>query len=229
MPGYDALHGRKQALIRKARKGSVFVAPTSAGHVEYLTDPTDMLLRPLPIGYRDLGWLNEDGATHTTDTEVSDVTSWGSVTPTRSDIITESVSLAVNAQETNLSTIGLYVGVAESAIKAAPNGEVRILKPLQPMKQSYHALSLAVDENEAGEIYIARYWPRAEVGEKDDQAFASGDDPVLWPVTLNARPDDEAGYAEAWLFGGPGWFAILDEMGIEVDETITIPDVAPAA
>lgn len=226
MPGYDALHGRKQALIRKARKGSVFVAPTSAPHIQDLTLPTDKLLRPLPVGYRDLGWLNEDGASHTTDTDVSDVTSWGSVTPTRSDIITESTSLTVSAQETNLSTIGLYVGVAEAGIKANSAGEVKILKPLQPVKQSYHALSLAVDENEAGEIYIARYWPRAEVGEKDDQAFSSGDDPILWPVTLNARPDDEVGYAEAWLFGGPGWFAILEQMGIEIDEDLP---VTPAA
>ena len=218
MPGYDALNGRKQALIRKARKGSVFVAPTSADHIEALTDPTDMLLKPLPVGYRDLGWLNEDGASFSTDTDVSDVTSWGSVTPTRSDITAESTGLTVNCQETNLATIGLYAGIATAGVKAAAHGEVRILKPLQPVKQSYHVLSLAVDENEAGEIYIARYMPRGETGEKDDQAFSSGDDPILWPVTINGRPDDEVGYAESWLFGGPGWFAILDEMGIDVED-----------
>lgn len=218
MPGYDALHGRKQALIRKARKGSVFVAPTSALHIEELTDPVDKMLKALPVGYRDLGWLNEDGASHTTDTDVSDVTSWGSVTPTRSDITAESTGLTVSCQETNLTTIGLYAGVAQAGIKAAAHGEVKILKPLQPVKQSFHVLSLAVDENEAGEIYIGRYFPRAETGEKDDQAFSSGDDPVLWPVTMNARPDDEAGFAEAWFFGGPGWFAILDEMGIDFED-----------
>lgn len=218
MPGYDALHGRKQALIRKARKGSVFVAPTSAPHIEALTSPIDKMLLPLPVGYRDLGWLNEDGANHTTDTDVSDVTSWGSVTPTRSDIVSESTGLSVNCQETNLVTIGLYAGVSIAGVKAEEHGEVRILKPLQPVKQAYHTLSLAVDENEAGEIYIARYFPRAETGEKDDQAFSSGDDPILWPVTLNGRPDDEVGYSEAWLFGGPGWYSILEEMGIDFED-----------
>jgi hypothetical protein len=213
---YDALMGKKQQLIRKARKGSVFVAPTTADHVENLTDTTDSLLKPLPAGYRDLGWMTDDGAQFSSNIDTSDTTSWGSITPTRTDINNESSELQVACQETNLMTIGLYVGVATSGITAGANGEVKILKPLQPMKQSYHVLSLAVDENPDGEIYIARYWPNAEVTDKDDTAMSSGDDPQLWPVTLSARPDSEEGYSEAWLFGGPGWLAICEDMGITV-------------
>ena len=217
MPGasYDALHGKKQQLIRKTRKGSVFVAATSADHVESLTDATDSLLAPLPAGYKDLGWLTDDGMQFSSDIDTSDVTSLGSVTPTRTDINSESSELQVSCQETNLNSVGLYVGVATTGITAAANGEVRILKPLQPMKQSYHVLSLSVDETPEGEIYIARYWPNAEVTDKDDQAF-NKEDPVMWPVTLSARPDSDEGYSEAWLFGGPGWLAICADMGITV-------------
>lgn len=217
MPGasYDALHGKKTELIRKSKKGSVFVAPTSADHVVALTDMTDSLLKPLPVGYKDLGWLTDDGAQFSSDIDTSDTSSWGSVTPTRTDINSESSELQVSAQETNLISIGLYVGVSAASITAATNGEVRILKPLSPMKQAYHVLSLSVDETPDGEIYVARYWPNAEVTDKDDQAF-NKEDPLMWPVTLSARPDSDEGYSEAWLFGGPGWLALCEDMGIAV-------------
>lgn len=216
MPGasYDTLAGRQQQLIRKARKGSVFVAPTSANHITTLTDPTNKLLASLPTGYKDLGWLTDDGAQFSSDIDTSDTSSWGSVTPTRTDINQESTELQVACQETNLFTIGLYVGVATTGIATtAASGEVKILKPLQPAKQSYHVLSLAVDEIPQGEVYVGRYWPNAEVTDKDDQAFTSGDDPITWPVTLSARPDASLGTAEVWFFGGPGWFSMLTAMG----------------
>ena len=214
---YDALASKKANLIRKARKGSVFVAPSTAAHIDTQTDPTSKMLATLPVGYSDLGWMSDDGAQFSSDIDVADVTSWGSTTPTRTDINQESSELQIACQETNLWTIGLTVGVATAGITAAANGEVKILKPLQPVKQSYRVLSLAVDENAAGEIYVARYWPNAEVTDKDDQAFSSGDDPLMWSVTMSARPDADLGTPEVWLFGGPGWFALLDDMGIEVD------------
>src|SRR5204863_8267337 len=119
---------------------------------ETLTDATDSMLKTLPTGYKDLGWLSDDGASFSSDIDVSDTTSWGSVTPTRTDLNSESTELSVAAQETNLVTIGLYVGVATAGLTAAANGEVKILKPLSPMKQSYHVLSLSVDETPDGEI-----------------------------------------------------------------------------
>lgn len=214
MPSYDALASRQQNLIRKARKGSVFVAPTTADAIEDLTDSSNKLLKALPAGYKDLGWMSDDGAQFSSDIDVADVSSWGSITPTRTDINQESSELQVACQETNLWTIGLYVGVSTAGITAGANGEVKILKPLQPVKQSYRVLSVAVDENAAGEIYVARFWPNAEVTDKDDQAFSSGDDPLMWSVTFSARPDSVIGSAEQWFFGGPGWSSLLTDMGI---------------
>jgi hypothetical protein len=217
---YEALANKKRQLIRKARKGSVYVAPETAAIVTDLTDPATKLLRPLPAGYRDAGWINDDGAQFSSNIDTSDTNSWGTTTPTRSDITNDSSDLQISMQETNLVSVGLYVGVDQAAIKANSYGEVRILKPLQPVKQSYRVITVAVDENAHGEIYVARNWPAAEVSDKDDQSFQSGDDPIMWPVTLSARPDDDLGAAEMWLFGGPGWFALLEEMDIEIDATL---------
>lgn len=214
---YDTLQGKQNELILKANKGSVFVAPRTATHIATLTDTTDSLLMPLPTDYRDLGWLNEDGASFSSDIDSSDVTSWGSVTPTRSDITQEITELSIVAQETNLWTIGLHVGINPSTVTAASNGEVVITKPARPQKQSYRMLALAVDDIGDGEIYIARYWPNAEVTDKDDFVMSSGDDPMTWAVTMSARPDSTmGGSSERWLFGGPGWLALAERMGFTV-------------
>lgn len=213
---YDALQSKKQQLIRKARKGSVFAAHASAVHINTLTDPTTKLLAPLPIGWFDLGWISEHGAKFQTKIDQADVTSWGAITPTRTDIKSESTTVNLECQETNLHTIGLYVGMDTTGLTTAASGELKILKPLAPAKQSYHLLNLAVDENDAGEIYMARYFPNCEVTDKDDQAMDSGSDPLLWPVKMSARPDAVYGCAEAWLFGGPGWFSIVEDMGFTV-------------
>lgn len=211
---YDALQSKKQSLIMKARKGSVFGAPASADHIETLTDATSKLLAPLPVGYSDLGWISDDGAQFSTDIDTSDVASWGSTSPTRTDITSESLSLEVAIQETNLMSVGLYAGVATTGITAAANGEVKVVRPLQPVRQQYHLLSLSVDENAAGEIYIGRYWPNAMVTDKGDMAFSSGDDPIMYDITFSARPDDTVGSTEVWFFAGPGWFSILDDLGL---------------
>jgi hypothetical protein len=57
-------------------------------------------LAPLPSGMDDLGWLTSDGAQFSRDVSASEVTSWGSVTPTRTDITSDSTTMTVTAQET---------------------------------------------------------------------------------------------------------------------------------
>src|SRR5690606_22568120 len=159
MANYSALANKQSELIRKALDGSVFVAPRSADKLTNLTDATGLL--ELPEGWDDLGLLSTDGAQFGRDVSSSEVTSWGQVGPTRSDITADTTTLSFTAQETKLLTIGMYTGADLAAIVAdSTTGEVQISKPTRPKAREYQALSLAVDENEAGEIYIARYLPR---------------------------------------------------------------------
>ena len=50
-----------------------------------------------------------------------------------------------------------------------------------------------------------------EVGE---QTFTDGDDPISYPVTFQGFEDSTLGYSHKWFFGGPGWQALLTDMGI---------------
>lgn len=175
---------------------------------------TGITLLPLPTGWDDLGWLTGDGAQFSRDVSASEVSSWGSVSPTRTDVTADTTSLTVTAQETKLLTIGMATGADLSATVAAfQTGEVSVAKPSRPKSKHYRVLSLAVDQGDAGEIYIARFLPRAKVSNYSEQSFGGGDDPITWGVTFNGEEDSDLGYSERWIFGGAGWNAILADMG----------------
>lgn len=212
---YSALRDKKTELIRKARDGSVFLAPTTSTAITTLTTGTSADLTPLPTGYVDLGWISSDGASYSRSTDVSDVTSFGSVEPTRSDTTSDTITLAITAQETKLETLGLYTGADMTGITPnATTGEVQIAKPSRPGFRHYRLLGLFVDDGDDGEIYIARFMPRARVTEIGEQAFTDGDDPIQYPVTFTGIEDSALGYSHKWFFGGPGWQALLDEMNL---------------
>lgn len=122
--------------------------------------------------------------------------------------------MTVSAQETKLLTIGMATGADLAGITPdAATGEVSIAKPSRPKAKHYRVLSLAVDQGDAGEIYLARFLPRAKVSGYAEQAFGGGDDPILWGVTLTGEEDSTLGYSERWIFGGAGWNALLVQMG----------------
>ncbi len=216
---YEELKNKQTELIRKALEGSVFLADVTADPIDDLTvytagPPVSIDLAPLPTDWDDLGWLSNDGAAFSRDVSTSDVTSWGSVSPTRSDVTADTSTLTVVAQETKLLTIGLATGADLAAVTPAANtGEVSIEKPARPSSKFYRVLSLAVDLGDAGEIYIGRFMPRAKVTSYAEQSFGGGDDPISWGVTLTGYQDSDLGFATAYLFGGPGWNALLTKMG----------------
>lgn len=222
MPGakYDTLKKKQTELIRKALDGSAFIASVDAPTITQLTDPTNSLLAPLPttgtpsMPWGDLGFLSADGAQFSRDVSTADITSWGSVAPTRSDVTADSSTLTVACQETNIRTIGLSTGADMSSVTPTTgSGEVQIKKPSRPSGRFYRVLSLAVDQGDGGEIYIGRYMPRAKVTGFSEQSFGGGDDPIMWGVTFTGYEDSTLGFSESWIFGGPGWKALLTKMG----------------
>jgi hypothetical protein len=228
MANYAALANKQNALIRKALEGSLFVAPyadalgvATAGITTLTTytagPPVVIDLTALPAGWDDAGWLSSDGVSFARDVTSSDVSSWGSVIPTRSDITGDTSTLSAVMQETKMLTVGLATGIDLAGVTPAANtGEVSVAKPAQPKGKYWKALALAVDLGDAGEIYVGRYFPRAKVTNYAEQNFGGGDDPISWGVTLSAEVDDAVGFSEKWYFGGPGWNALLEEMGFDV-------------
>ncbi len=183
-------------------------------NVTTATPGTSVDLAPLPNGYADIGYLTSDGTSFSRETEVNEVTSWGSVEPTRSDVTRDTITMAITAQETSKTVLEMYTGADLSeTLATAGTGEFSIEKPDRPAFRYFRVLALAVDQGDYGEIYIARFMPRARVTEYGEQVF-NQEGEIQYPMTFTGFNDSTEGYSHRWIFGGPGWEALLTEMGI---------------
>lgn len=219
MSDIAALQSLKRNLIRKSLNGSVFVAATSAASIDasslFAASTGALAAAGLPsTAWTDLGFTTDAGAQWAQSVTKSEVTSWQSTSPTRSDTTSKVTTLQLACQETKLATIASYVGIDAATIKTtAANGVVEIAEALTPSAHYQRVLSIAVDEQDTGEFVICRYMPNATVTAIDNQSFAKQDDPALWGLTYTGYPDDTLGYAHKWIFGGPGWKAAISAMG----------------
>lgn len=195
--------------------GAGLTGGTSPGVTVALTTQgvgTDLLY--LPAGYTDLGHLSTDGVSFGRSTDISDVNSFGSVEPTRSDVTNDTITMQVTCQETKLQTISMYTGTTLSGVTSnATTGETKVQKPQRPGFQYYRVVALFVDDTEYGEVWMSRVMPRARITEYGEQTFTSGDDPVSYQLTLTGYEDATLGYSHMWLFAGPGWTAMRAAMG----------------
>ncbi len=215
---FSALDDKKQQLIRKAKDGSVFVGAITTTLISNLTTGSSADLTALPSGYEDLGYTTTDGVTYGRTTDLSEIRSFGSVEPTRTDVTNDTITMGVNCQETKLETIGLYTGADYTTLEAAvTTGELQIAKPDRPSFRYYRVLGLFVDDGDAGEIYFARYMPRARVTDIGEQQYNDADEAVIYPLTFTGYKDSTAGYSHKWFWGGPGWKALLADMNIPQD------------
>lgn len=216
MATYSDIQTKKNQLIRKGLDGGVFVGASDADELTASTlfDGTSGgLVDTMPTGYNGLGWLTDDGAQFSRSVDSSDITGWGSLEPLRSDRTSDVTMLQVACEETNAQSIGLYIGVDAASTTAGADGSIEIEKPAIATVMYHRVFSLSVDSNDSGEIYIVRFLPRAKVTDFDDQAFANGDSATLWSMTFTAYTDSTLGYSEKYMFGGPGWNALLADMG----------------
>lgn len=213
MVAYSAWKDKNNALIRKARQGSVFIGPDNQTIPAVLTSGATPALVALPAGWEDIGWTTTDGVTMGRAVDNSDVTSWGSVEPTRRDVIKDTETIQVTMQETKATTLELYTGaVVPSAL--VTTSELVIDKPSVPAIRFNRLMVMAVDETDDGEIYLVHLYPRVSVTDFGEAKFAQGDDPVQYNVTFTAYEDATAGYSKRSFYGGPGWKPLITAMGI---------------
>lgn len=211
----DLIATKQEELVRKALDGAVFKADLSADHIDYeaLFGP-DGELAALPAGWTDLGLLSTDGIGHGREVTTSDISAFGRTSPVRSDVTADTDTMTVSAIETNLSSIELGTGAKLlPGSRSTVNGALQIKKPPRPSGRKYHFLSIAEDEIDEGNVYVCRYFPLGKVTAYGDQPFGGGDTPIMWPATITAQNDSVWGGPSSWIFGGPGWNALLEKMG----------------
>lgn len=217
MADYAALRDKKNELIRRAKDGSIFVANMDVAVPAALTELAGAGLLVLdPEDWVDLGWITTEGVTYDRETESVDTTSFGSSEATRSDVTRDEISMSCTAQETKALTMAITTGADIAAILAnATTGEVQIAKPTRPKLRFYRTLGLFLDHDDNGdEIYFGRLMPRAQVADFGSQGYNEDETGISYPMTWRGKEDSTLGYSHKWFWGGPGWKALLTEMGI---------------
>lgn len=216
MPSFAALAKRQGELIRKPLAGIIAVASEDfvLPPAFLLTETASATLLALDEDWEQLGWVSKsDGLTFSADTETSDVESWGALEPTRSDITRDVTSAQFTCQETNKKVLEMYYNVdLSAAVPTALTGEIAFNQATEPATTYRRMLFLSKDGAGTKEIYIAKLMPRANVSAKSDQNWNS-EDALTYGMTVQAKVDDDAGYAVRHLFGGPGWKDNLVKMG----------------
>ena len=211
---YADIDARNEQNVRKALRGSVFGAATSADAVTALTTGSGATLNALPSGYNDFGQLSDAGAVLGSAVTQTDVMGWGRVVPVRTDITQNKRTIALVGLECNAMTFSLYFQQAPGSLTPdGTTGEVQITENDTPTVQYWRILALAVDVNASGEIYLGRFFPFCSVTKLGDIKFDSAKDVISFDATLTAYQDSVLGYSSKFLAGGPGWQPNLTAMG----------------
>jgi hypothetical protein len=215
MPDLAALASHKSELIRKALEGSVFVAPSTASPITTMTSGASSALASLPANYTDVGLVEKGNAvTWSRSVTTQEVMVWGDLFPARRDITKDDSTLKFTMVETKRLSLELYYGLDLSSTTAnATTKEVSFAQPARPSTKFWRVFGLFQDGTGTDAIYVGRFYPRASVTDMSDQKWDDDADPLLWDVSMSAVRDDDLGYAVKHFFGGPGWAALLSDLG----------------
>jgi len=214
MAALSALKQAQADLIRKPLDAAILIAPTTASIPTAWTTGSSADLISLPTGFKGLGYATkDDGISFSRDISVEETTSYGSVTPTRRDMVSDTTTISFTCQETNLQTLQLYFGVdLSAATPTATTGELAFSQPLQPSSSKYRLVTIGQDGVGTDTVYIIRIFPAAQLSEVGEQSWSDSSE-LSYPLTFTATPDNTAGYAARVVFAGAGWKSRLVAMG----------------
>lgn len=217
MATFEDLREAKGALIRKALGGFIVVAPMDVEVPDKFVDVDGGLIDLKALGYQKLGWLTKgDGINFSRDVEQQETESFGALEPTRIDFTKDVTSAAFRCQETNKQVLEMYYNLDLSGVTADANNEFSFENEAQPSTIYRRMIYIAKDGNGDDAKYIIKTMPKAIVSEVQEQAWSSESE-LSYGLTVKATSDDDLGFSVRHSFGGPGFGALLADMGFAAD------------
>lgn len=212
---FDAFLARNaDRIFRTLGGGGVAIAPTSVAVPAHITAGAGAVLQTLPVGYIPLGHMDPDGLQYDRNIDSSDVEAWGISEPVRTDITKDQETVKFTLLETGIVSIGLDLGLDWTAFTStATTGELVVKKPAVAPNPYYRLFQIGRDQKT--EVYFARIYPRAQITAREGQQFAGGDAKVSYTHTWASFYDTAEATAVKYFYGGPGWLALLDDLGFE--------------
>lgn len=209
-----AIKSAKSNNIRKVTDAVVAVAPMSVAVPATFT--VGGVLQSLPAGFRSIGWVTkDDGYSWSRDTDMAEVTSHGSVEPTRRDITQDVTGLEMTAQETSRLTLELSNNVDLSAATIV-GGELSYTRAVSPSTTYWRLIAIGVDGSGPDAFYVINILPRAMISEYGESTW-SDEDELSYQLTWSATVDQDLGYSFRQVLAGPGFTARAEDMGFTLE------------
>lgn len=215
MPTLDALKTNTQAAIRRALDGSFFLQDHGGTLLAALTSGASAELVDLAAaGFKCPGYILEGGEpVFKSEVNNSPLRSWGSLEPTRQDILSDVMSTSFTLQETNALTLALAMNIVTAGVKGdATTGEVHLDKPLAPSIKYHQALFVAKDGAPGAEYYVGALFPKAAVTTRGEWSW-NPQSAMQYPLTLTAFVDEDAGFAARIILAGKGFKDNITDYG----------------
>lgn len=211
MPTWDSLFGGRAELVRKMLFGSLLLKdydPAASLTTFTPFEATTGELRSLTAdGFRDAGYLSDDGVTFSPDIDGEDTGAWQSRDPLRRDVTKDSETAQFTAIETRPETLALYRSLRLAQVGAFDGKGLTMTKPKVPVMIPRSILAIGVDGEGPSAIYGAVLYPRASVTDRGDHQW-SASEIAGYELTITPYHDSVAGFAIRWWYDGPGWRAL---------------------
>lgn len=161
--------------------GGVYAGATTA------TLPADANTA-LAVGFTNLGYVSEDGLSQTIDSDTSNIVAWGGDT-VKTIRTTHDVSYTLAFIETSAAVLGEVFG-SDNVTTATGLTTVTITSGELPRRAYVFEMS---DGNKRVRVVV----PNGQITNLDDISWTDAD-PVSYPVTISAYPDDDG--VKAYLY-----------------------------
>lgn len=160
------------------------VGATGVWNVGLLGTTAPVGFSALGTGWKDLGYISQDGMTAAVDEERQSWTPWGGLSPIRTQVTSSTKTYAITAWESNATVLSLYHKIPEATFTPDVDGVISFAESDRPTPDR-RAFCFDVLDGASNQIRI--YIPLGEVTERGDVVYKS-DDLIGYPLTVTAYP-----------------------------------------
>ncbi|MFV2198461.1 Ig-like domain-containing protein [Nocardiopsis sp. LOL_012] len=208
---------------------AVFVADATAALPTELFD-ADGNLNTLPPGWYPVGYLTEDGMTHSRERDIAETMAAQEAASIRDDVQADTSTSQIVMLETSPVAIALYEGLLFTQLGTQLGTPLSWAKPAVPKVINRRFLFVAVDYSKTtgAEKIRARLYPSGAVTEIGDET-ENRSDAKGYECTVKAYKDVQAGTDVLHWMDGPGWRELATPAATSVTVAPATVSVAEAA
>jgi hypothetical protein len=158
-------------------------------------------------GWRDLGYLDENGVEFTPSLTMADTNGWQTRSPLRSDTTADTEQAMFTCLQSSPIVDALFEQLPLSSAGTEGATGYSLVHPVVPQEVYRSLLFLAVDGTTSNPNFVAKLYPRCKIIKVDKQDWQAKTE-TQYKITVQAYQDSVAGFTRKLFREGPAWRAL---------------------